>query len=42
MAVGYDHVISIEHESPFTSGRIGVARSTQALQQILLNRAQIL
>ncbi len=42
MAVGYDHVISIEHESPFTSGRVGVARGVQALQQVLLNRAQIL
>ncbi len=42
MAVGYEHVISIEHESPFTSDRIGVARSAQALQQVLLNRAQIL
>ncbi|HTV55992.1 MAG TPA: sugar phosphate isomerase/epimerase [Terriglobia bacterium] len=41
-AVGYQHVISIEHESPFTSPRIGVARSAQALQQILLDRAQIL
>jgi len=41
-AVGYDHVISIEHESPFTSGRIGVAKSAAALQQILLNRAEIL
>jgi sugar phosphate isomerase/epimerase len=41
-AVGYDHVISIEHESPFTSARIGVARGTEALQQILLNRAQVL
>jgi sugar phosphate isomerase/epimerase len=42
MAVGYEHVISIEHESPFTSNRIGVARSAQALSQILLDRAQIL
>jgi len=42
MAVGYDHVISIEHESPFTSNRIGVARSAQALEQVLLDRAQIL
>jgi len=42
MAVGYEHVISIEHESPFTSGRIGVARSAEALSQILLDRAQIL
>jgi sugar phosphate isomerase/epimerase len=42
MAVGYDYVISIEHESPFTSARIGVARGSQALQQVLLNRAQIL
>jgi sugar phosphate isomerase/epimerase len=42
MAVGYDYVISIEHESPFTSARIGVARGAQALQQALLNRAQIL
>jgi sugar phosphate isomerase/epimerase len=41
-AVGYHHVISIEHESPFTSSRIGVARSAEALQQILLDRAQIL
>jgi len=41
-AVGYDHVISIEHESPSTSARIGVARSAEALQHILLNRAQIL
>ncbi|MGH9327877.1 MAG: sugar phosphate isomerase/epimerase family protein [Terriglobia bacterium] len=41
-AVGYQHVISIEHESPFTSPRVGVARSAQALQQILLDRAQIL
>ncbi len=41
-AVGYDHVISIEHESPYTSDRIGVARGAQALQQILLDRAQIL
>lgn len=39
--VGYDHVISIEHESPFSSNRIGVARSAQALAQVLLNRAQI-
>ena len=42
MAVGYDYVISIEHESPFTSARVGVARGAQALQQALLNRAQIL
>ncbi len=42
MAVGYQHVISIEHESPFTSNRIGVARSAEALSQILLDRAQIL
>ncbi len=42
LEVGYDHVISIEHESPFTSNRIGVARSAQALQQVLLDRAQIL
>ena len=42
MAVQYDYVISIEHESPFTSARIGVARGTQALQQALLNRAQVL
>ena len=41
-AVGYDHVISIEHESPFTSERVGVARSAQALEQVLLDRAQIL
>jgi sugar phosphate isomerase/epimerase len=41
-AVGSDHVISIEHESPSTSARIGVARSAEALQHILLNRAQIL
>lgn len=41
-AVGYHDVISIEHESPFTSSRVGVARSAQALQQILLDRAQIL
>lgn len=41
-AVGYDHVISIEHESPFTSGRIGVAKSAEALDQILLNRAEVL
>lgn len=41
-AVGYDHVISIEHESPFTSSRVGVARSAQALRQILLDRAQVL
>ena len=41
-AVGYHHVISIEHESPYTSDRIGVARATQALQQVLLDRAQIL
>ncbi len=41
-AVGYDHVISIEHESRYTSHRIGVARGAQALQQILLDRAQIL
>jgi sugar phosphate isomerase/epimerase len=42
LAVGYEHVISIEHESPFTSNRIGVARSAEALSQILLDRAQIL
>ena len=42
MAIGYEHVISIEHESPFTSSRVGVARSAQALSQILLDRAQIL
>ncbi|MGH9398185.1 MAG: TIM barrel protein [Terriglobia bacterium] len=41
-AVGYEHVISIEHESPFTSSRVGVAKSAEALDQILLNRAQIL
>ncbi|MGH9434543.1 MAG: sugar phosphate isomerase/epimerase family protein [Terriglobia bacterium] len=41
-ATGYHDVISIEHESPFTSSRTGVARSVQALQQILLDRAQIL
>ena len=39
--VGYDYVISIEHESPFTSGRVGVAKSAEALDEILLNRAQI-
>ena len=38
MAVGYDYVISIEHESPFTSARIGVARGAQALQQALQPR----
>jgi hypothetical protein len=37
-----DHVISIEHESPFSSARIGVARGVQALEQVLLDRAQIL
>lgn len=42
MAVKYEHVISIEHESPFTSARVGVAKSAEALQQILLDRAQIL
>jgi len=42
LAVGYEHVISIEHESPFTSNRIGVAKSAEALSQILLDRAQIL
>jgi sugar phosphate isomerase/epimerase len=42
MAVGYEHVISIEHESPYTSSRVGVARNAQALQQVLLDRAQIL
>jgi sugar phosphate isomerase/epimerase len=41
-AVGYNHVISIEHESPYTSDRIGVARAAQALRQVLLDRAQIL
>lgn len=41
-AVGYHHVISIEHESPFTSDRVGVARSAEALEQVLLDRAQIL
>ena len=41
-AVGYDHVISIEHESPFTSARVGVAKSAEALDEILLNRAQIM
>jgi sugar phosphate isomerase/epimerase len=40
-AVGYHHVISIEHESPYTSDRIGVARAAQALRQVLLDRAQI-
>ncbi|MGH9430306.1 MAG: sugar phosphate isomerase/epimerase family protein [Terriglobia bacterium] len=40
-AVGYHHVISIEHESPFTSNRVGVARSAEALKLILLDRAQI-
>jgi sugar phosphate isomerase/epimerase len=40
-AVGYHHVISIEHESPYTSDRIGVERSAQALRQVLLDRAQI-
>ena len=40
-AVGYHHVISIEHESPYTSDRIGVARSAQALREVLLDRAQI-
>ena len=42
MVVDYKHVISIEHESPFTSTRVGVARSTEALQQVLLDRAQVL
>lgn len=41
-AVGYEYVISIEHESPFTSARAGVAKSAQALEQIQLNKAQIL
>jgi sugar phosphate isomerase/epimerase len=41
-AVGYHHVISIEHESLYTSDRIGVARAAQALRQVLLDRAQIL
>jgi sugar phosphate isomerase/epimerase len=40
-AVGYEHVISIEHESPFTSARVGVAKSVGALEEILLDRAQI-
>jgi sugar phosphate isomerase/epimerase len=38
-AVGYDHVISIEHESPFTTARVGVAKSVEALEEILLDRA---
>lgn len=40
-AVGYEYGISIEHESPFTSARVGVAKSAQALEQIELNNAQI-
>jgi sugar phosphate isomerase/epimerase len=40
-AVGYEYVISIEHESPFTSGRVGVAKSAEALEQVLLDRAQV-
>jgi len=40
-AINYEHVISIEHESPFTSRRIGVAKSAEALQQVFLDRAQI-
>lgn len=40
-AVGYEYGISIEHESPFTSARVGVAKSAQALEQIQLNKAQI-
>jgi sugar phosphate isomerase/epimerase len=40
-AVGYDHVISIEHESPFTTARVGVAKSVQALNEILLDRATV-
>ena len=40
-AVGYEHVISIEHESPYTSARIGVAKSVQALEEVLLDRAQV-
>lgn len=41
-AVRYEYVISIEHESPFTSARAGVAKSAQALEEIQLNKAQIL
>lgn len=40
-AVGYEHVISIEHESPFTSVRVGVAKSVGALEEILLDRARL-
>jgi hypothetical protein len=40
-AVDYEHVISIEHESPFTSARVGVAKSAEALEEVLLDRAQI-
>jgi sugar phosphate isomerase/epimerase len=40
-AVGYEHVISIEHESPFTSARVGVAKSVGALEEILLDRARL-
>jgi sugar phosphate isomerase/epimerase len=39
-AVGYQHVISIEHESPFTTERVGVAKSVQALNEVLLDRAR--
>ena len=40
-AVGYEHVISLEHESPFTTARVGVAKSVQALEEILLDRATV-
>jgi len=40
-AVGYEHVISLEHESPFTTARVGVAKSVQALDEILLDRATV-
>jgi sugar phosphate isomerase/epimerase len=40
-AVGYEHVISLEHESPFTTARVGVAKSVQALDDILLDRATV-
>ena len=40
-AVGYEHVISIEHESPFTTARVGVAKSVEALDEVLLDRSSV-
>jgi hypothetical protein len=42
MAVGYDHVFSVEEESDFRSNRMGVDRGAQARRNNLFSRVRIL